>query len=126
MKFKKVNIATARIYGLTKSPYFFEFQNYYTWKIMFSDASSVIFRDLTFIDVGDTEEEAEIRCNQLKENFKQAHINEGDKVAVIFENDGRVRAIGCIGKDLWIDTCDGFVKKTFEELNIIITSLKVY
>ena len=46
-------------------------------------------------------------------------------MAVIFEDDGSVLAIGRIGQDVWIDTKDKFVKKTFAELNINIESLKV-
>lgn len=126
MKFQKVNIATARIEGLTKPSYYFEPHCYYAWDLMFSDTSTLMFHNLSFIKVGYTEEEGEIFCNQLKENFKEAHIYDGDKVAVIFGNDGCVLAIGNTGEDAWIDTTDKFVKKTFAELNIVITSLKVY
>lgn len=93
---------------------------------MFEDTSTFSFRNLPFIKVGDTKEEGEIFCNQLKENFKEAHIYDGDKVAVIFGDDGCVLAIGSMGEDAWIDTTDKFVKKTFAELNIVIKSLKVY
>ena len=121
MKFQKVNIATARIEGLTKPPYYFDHHCYYAWDIMFQDTSTFAFHNIPFIKVGDTEEEGEIFCNKLKENFNEAH-----KVAVIFGDDGRVVAIGNTGEDAWIDTTDKFVKKTFAELNIVITSLKVY
>lgn len=126
MKFQKVNIATARIKGLEKPPYYSEHYCYYVWDIMFEDTSTLSFRNLPFIKVGDTKEEGEIFCNQLKENFKEAHIYDGDKVAVIFGDDGCVLAIGSMGEDAWIDTTDKFVKKTFAELNIVIKSLKVY
>lgn len=126
MKFQKVNIATARIEGLTDSPYYVEHYGCCCWNIMFNDTSTLEFCNISFIKVGNTKEEGEIHCNQIKENFKEAHIHEGDKVAVIFGNDGKVLAIGKTGEDAWIDTTDKFVKKTFEELNIFITSLKVY
>jgi len=126
MKFRKVNIATARIEGLTKPPYYFEHHCFYAWSIMFQDPSTFAFSNLPVIKVGNTEEEAVIFCNQLKENFKKAHIYDGKKVAVIFADDGHVLAIGNTGKDLWIDTTDKFACKTFAELNIVITSLKVY
>jgi len=126
MKKRRINIATARIKGLTKPPYYFEHRGFYAWSVTFSDSSTLGFDNLPFIKVGDTKEEGEILCNQLKENFKEAHIHEGDKVAVIFNNDGNVIAIGSIGKDLWIDVTDKFAKKTFKELNIVITSLRVY
>ena len=86
----------------------------------------MFFNNLPFIKVGNTEEEGKVFCNQLKENFNKAHIYDGDKVAVIFGDDGRVLAIGNTGEDSWIDATDKFAKKTFAELNIVITSLKVY
>lgn len=93
---------------------------------MFYDTSTLQFNNLPFIKVGDNEEEAETFCDQLKENFKQAKIHNGDKVAILFETNGFVRAIGNIGQDLWIDVDNNFLKKTFKDLGIIITSLKVY
>lgn len=126
MKKKKICIATAKIKGLNDSPYYFEHHCYYAWKIMFEDTSTLFVNNLPFIKVGDTKEEGEIFCNHLKENFNEAHIYEGNKVAVIFEDDGNVLAIGSTGKDEWIDTTDKFVKKTFAELNINIKSLIVY
>ena len=126
MKTQVVNIATASINGLTKSPYYFEHHCYYAWDIMFEDSSTLSFDNLPFIKVGETKKEAETFCNMIKDNFKKAYIHEGDKVAIIFEKDGHVIAIGSIGKDMWIDVTDKFVKKTFKELNINITSLKVF
>ena len=96
MKFQRVNIATARIKGLKNSPYYFEPHCYYAWDIIFEDTSTLFFNNLPFIKVGNTEEEGKVFCNQLKENFNKAHIYDGDKVAVIFEDDGRVLAIGNI------------------------------
>lgn len=125
MKFQEVNIATARIEGLTTSPYDYDRNCNWEWHIFFSDASTR-FKNLVFIHVGYTEEEAVDFCNQLKENFNQANIYDGDKVAILFETNGRVRAIGSLGQDSWIDVEDKFVKKTFKELNIVITSLKVH
>ena len=126
MNFQKINIATARIEGLTEPPHYFDHHCYYTWNLVFKDTSTFAFNNIPFIKVGNTEEEGEFFCNQLKENFNEAHIYDGDKVAVIFGDDGRVLAIGNTGSDAWIDTTDKFVKKTFSELNIVITSLKVY
>lgn len=126
MKVKKINIATARIQGLTKSPYYFEARCYYAWNITFKDTSNLFFNNLPFIKVGNTQEEGEIFCDLIKANFKAAHIHEGDKVAVIFGDDGCILAIARAGRDEWIDTTDKFVKKTFAELNIVFNSLKVY
>lgn len=126
MKCQKIGIATARINGLNKSPYYFDHRCYYAWSITFSDTSHIFFNNLPFIKVGDTEEEGERTCNRLKENFKEAHIFDGEKVAVIFGNDDNVLAIGSLGENSWIDVTDKFVKKTFDELNIVVTSLIVY
>ena len=129
MKFKRVSIATARIEGLAKPPYYFK-HGYYAWDILFHDSSTVSLCDLPYIKVGDTEEEGNLFYDQLKKNFNEAHINDGDKVAVILEDDafdeGLVLAIGNIGENAWIDVTDKFVKKTFAELNIIPISLTVY
>ena len=126
MDFLRVSIATARIKGLNKSPYYFQHRGYYAWDIMFEETSTLLFSNIPFIKVGDTEEEAERICNQLKENFVEARIHDGEKVAVIFGEDFHVMAIGCIGEDMWIDTRDKFTKKTFAELNVVITSFCVY
>ena len=67
MKFQNVNIATAQIEGLAKSPYYFEHHCYYAWDIMFRNSSTLIFNNIPFIKVGDTEEEGNIFCNQIKE-----------------------------------------------------------
>ena len=119
MKCQEINIATARIKELTKMRYYSNHRYFYTWSITFSHPSTLIFNNLPFIKVGDTEVEGEIF-------FKEAHIYEGNKVAVIFGNDGNIIAIGNFGEDLWIDATDKLVKKTFKELNIVVTSLKVY
>lgn len=126
MKFQKVQVATARIEGLNEPPYYFDHHCYWVWDIKFSDTSTLLFNNIPFIKVGDTEEEGVAFCNQLKENFKQANIYDGDKVAILFGKDHRVIAIGCIGQDSWIDVNDKFVNKTFKELNIAIMSLKVH
>ena len=121
-----LNIATARIKGLEKHPYRFEHSCYYAWSIMFEDTSTLFFSNLPVIKVGNTEEEGEEFYYQIKENFKEAHINEGDKVAIIFEDDGHILAIGSTKKDAWIDTTDNYAKKSFTELNMVITSLRIY
>ncbi len=126
MKCQEINIATGRIEGLSKPPYYFDHHCFYAWSITFSDTSTFFFNNLPFIKLGDTEEEGEIFCNQIKENFNKAHIHEGDEVAVIFGKDGDVIAIGSLGEDSWIDVTDKFTKKSFEDLNIVITSLRVY
>ncbi len=126
MKCQGINIATARIHGLNRPPYYFDHKCFYAWSIEFSDSSTLFFNNIPFIKVGDTKEQGEIYCNQLKSNFKNAHIYEGDKVAIIFDKDGAVLAIGHTSDDVWIDVRDNFVKKAFKDLNIVVTALKVY
>ncbi len=125
MKLQEVNIATARIEGLSKPPYLFK-PHYWAWDIMFFDTSTIMFEQLPFINVGYTEEKGVIFCNQIKANFDQANIYDGDKVAILYMKNGAVRAIGKIGHDSWIDVADNFVNKTFKELDISISSLKVH
>lgn len=126
MRFQKASIATAQIRGLNQEPYYSTDFCYYVWDIMFDHLSTLLVHNLPYIKVGDTKEQAEIFCNELKENFNKAHIYDGNQVALIFGEDGRVLAIGNQGEDVWIDVTDNFAKKTFAELNIVITSLKVY
>lgn len=131
MKFKKVNIATARIKGLKKEPYFLD-NWFWGWEIVFSDFSTLgisnfLLDHALIIDVGDTEEEGKVTCNQIRENFKNSHIKNGDRIALLYESNGSIIAIGNLAEDSWIDVQDNFVKKTFKELNIIIiSSLKVH
>ena len=126
MIFKKVNITTARIEGLEKQPYYFNHKCYWAWDIIFSDTHTFAVNNLTWIKMGDSEREAIKFCNGLKKKFNKANIYEGNKVALIFENEGRVIAIGSEGKDKWIDVRDKFKVKSFKDLNIVVTSLKVY
>lgn len=118
-------IATARLYGITKDLYFFKHRGYYAFDIMFDNASTLGFYNLSANKAGDDYEEAENFWNEVKASFEFIGIDDGDKVAVIFKNN-EVIAIGKIGQDLWIDTINGFTAKTFKELDFQINSLKVY
>ncbi len=124
MKVQEVNFATARIKGLTNQPYYFEHRCFYAWNIKLE--TTLEFNDILIVNVGQTEEGGKIFCNQLKENFNKAHIYEGDRIVVIFKDDGKVIAIGNKGEDVWIDITDNLSKKSFAELDIEFTSLKVY
>ena len=121
-----VCIATARINGLNKLPYYFKERGFYAVDIKFTDSSTLLFDQVPFINIGNTREEAKTIWSLLKKNFSDAHIHNEDKVAVIFNMFYQVVAIGNIGNDVWIDVINGFSKKSFRELNITITSLKVY
>ncbi len=127
MKNENLSIATAKISGLESSPYYFNSKCYWAWNIMFNKSSSLLFNNLPFIYLTkDSEEEAIKCCNELKSQFASADIYDGDKVAIMFREDGSVRAIGRIGVNAWIDVEDNFTFKTFAELNIAITSLTVH
>lgn len=125
MTFQEVTIATARI-KLNERPYYHKYLCDYEWDIMFHQSSDPLCCDLRGIKVGNTEEEGKTFCEKLKDNFKQAGINDGDRVVLLYNKKEGVRAIGRIGVDLWIDAKDIFAVKTFEELNIVFTSLKVH
>ena len=62
----------------------------------------------------------------LKATFAALDISDGSEVIVLYNDDGKILAIGAIGTDAWIDTNDNYKIKSFKDLNIIITSLKVY
>lgn len=124
--FKNLNIATAKIRGLNSSPYYFESKCYWAWEIQWEDCSSCFLSSLPFLKMGDTEDEAQLFCNTVKRNFHSAGIYEGSKIVILFSNNGTVIAIGRVGQDIWIDINDKFRKKTFKELNIKVSTLKVF
>lgn len=127
MEPEKIGIATAQINGLAEAPYYFDEKCYFAWDIMFTEPSTIFLNNIPFINVGRDEEQAEALCNQIKENFKEALISDGDKVALIINSrSGKVRAISSIGKDYWIDVKDNFKVKTFNELNLVFDSLTVF
>lgn len=60
-------------------------------------------------------------------NFlSKLNIYDDNEVVVVLVENSKVKKISYILPDLQIDTIDKFVNKSFEELNIIITSLKVH
>ena len=126
MRIRKIHLALVNIHGLNSEPYYFSHRCFYVWGIMFSNAPVFALNNMPYIKVGDTPDEAKRYCNKIKCNFSKAMINDGDSVAVIFGNDGCARAIGRLGKDLWIDVTDNFSIKTFKQLNVSITSLTVH
>lgn len=124
--FKILNIATAKISGMESSPYYFEHKCYWAWGIQFEGCSYFFLPSLPFLKMGDTEDEAQLFCNTVKSNFHSAGIYEESKVVILFSNNGTVIAIGRVGQDIWIDINDKFRKKTFKELNIKVSTLKVF
>lgn len=127
MKTKKLCIGTGRIQGLKNGIYYFNAKCYYAFDIMFSETSTLRFKNLPYIPLSyDSEEAAENEFQRIKHHFEDAKIHDGEQVAVLFdEKDGQVWAIAPLGSNLWIDTMDRFKLKIFSDLNIIITGLKV-
>lgn len=121
-----IKIATGEINGLNKEPYYHNDLCAYFWDITFSNTSCFLFNNIPFIKVGNTEEESISFCNKLKKVFKEANIHDGERVAIIFKNSGKVIAIGKLGLNLWIDVRNNFALKTFKELKINIRSLRLY
>lgn len=114
MKTEKIGIAIARINGLKNTPYYFDAKCFWACDILFFDTSSLKFTNLPWIWLSEnSKSEAEQEYDKLKKNFSDAGIYDGDKVAVMFRENGRVIAIGSIGIDCWIDVENRFVKKNF-------------
>lgn len=42
------------------------------------------------------------------------------------DRNGNIMAIGRIGADKWVDVKDKFVCRTFKDMNVVITSLKIH
>ena len=73
-----------------------------------------------------TRQEANEVCRQYKNAFKKANIREGAEVALICNTKGDILAIGRTNRDSWVDVYqDRFKVKTFKELKLNISSLKV-
>lgn len=126
MRFKEVGISTARIKGLKEEPYWFEHHCFWAWGINFEEASYLGFLNLSTIYLDEEEEKAEDVCNKFKMAFKEAWIHDGDRVAVMHDRNGNIMAIGRIGADKWVDVKDKFVCRTFKDMNVVITSLKIH
>ena len=120
-----INITLAQIEDEPTMPYYSIELCCYVWKIVFEYASTKKFNNLN-IKVGDTEAKAIANRHQVRLNFAEANIYWGDKVAIIFDEEGNILALGKMKEDVWLDVTDNFKKKSFAELNIDITSLKVY
>ena len=128
MKSYNIGIGIARIGGIEKEPYYFEEKNYYAWKIKFSKVSTAWLNNLPFIYLGNTLEEANIKVEKHRSNFKLAEIYEDEMVSVMFDtnNQNDVIAVASLGRNNWIDIRDDFKLKSFTELDIKIASLVIY
>ena len=128
MKFRRIVIATAEIKGIDKDPYFFDHHCYYAWSLMFENPSNLMaFLNKPVIYLSHEEEEANKVCAEFKNAFKEANIHEGDRVVLICNTKGNILAIGATYSDKWVDVYqDKFTVKTFKELKLNVSSLKVW
>ena len=124
MNFSEIAIAPARIGGLLDPPRYSDKSCSWFGKMAFHNDSTGGFAVIPIKNIGDTEDEAKNFLVQFEERLYQEGIHDGNNVAVLWEN-GNIRAVGIIGQDSWFDVTDNFTKKTFKELNIVITSLRM-
>ncbi|MBE5822274.1 MAG: hypothetical protein E7311_06810 [Clostridiales bacterium] len=128
MQFRRIVIATAEIKGLEKGPYYFDHHCFWAWSLRFENPSSLCaFRNLPSIYLSLDKQEASKVCAQFKKAFEKANIHEGDTVALICNTKGDILAIGRTNSDIWVDVYqDRFTVKTFKELKLNISSLKIW
>lgn len=126
MSFLKVGITTARI-NLSLRPTLDSLDSDWIWEIYFFQDINRGFTFSRVLSQNKNSSTAALReHNRIKSVFEDAGIRDTDKVILLFdEGSHTLRAIGVPGQNIWVDV-DGFVKKTFTELNIFISSLKVY
>lgn len=126
MKARSMNVALGKIRGLDRPKYYCKEKGRYHWWLHFTDTTTSRFHNLAGIYLSEDEDEAEKVLQQFKKNFKAVGIKEDMEVIVLFEDDNFVYAIGLPERDLWIDVNDQFIVKTFGELDVLATSLKMY
>ena len=121
-----MNIGTARITGLTKPFYYVEHRRCYAWDIMFKDTSTLMFNNIPYIKLDESEGQAKFKHAQILRNFENGNIHEGERVAVIFRDDGFVVAIGKLGQNVWIDCFDNFRLCPFGALHLKVNGLIIH
>ena len=67
-----VNIGTARITGLTKPFYYNGHRRCYAWAIMFEDTSTLLFDNIPYIKLDESEWQAKFKHEQILRNFETA------------------------------------------------------
>lgn len=94
---------------------------------MFENPSSLlVFRNLPVIYLSLDKAKANEICRKFKKAFEKANIHEGDTVVLICNTRREILAIGCLNSDSWVEVYqDRFKVKTFKELKLNISSLKV-
>ncbi len=127
MKFKRIVIATAKIEGVEKEPYWFDHHCYWAWSLRFTEASNIFaFYNKPVITLSKDKDEAWKICDKWKKAFKKADIHEGDTVALICNTKRDILAIGSLSRDCWVDVYQNiFTVKKFKDLKINVSSLIV-
>lgn len=123
----KINIGTARINNFLDALFWSDRHEAHLSRIIFYDVPVLNIPKEYCFPVGKTTlKDAISNYEFILSNIRQANIHDGDKVIVIFDEEGNILALGKINEDVWLDVTDQFKAKSFAELNIEITSLKVY
>lgn len=126
---KQYNICTATALLYISPVYWNESSTSYCFDITFQNLSYFLLENLHSNLEGLSQDEAANFYEEVKTYFKTGGIWSGTPVSILF-SDGQILAIGAHGKDVWYDVRDGVspvaTKKSFSELGIDITSLKVY
>ena len=130
MESKRVNIATAKVnYGWVH--FFGSTKNYYSMWLETDDSRDFLYNGLDYIALEPIREKSvpEEKLGDIlerKNRLFEANLRPGTEVVVLFEDDGQVIAISKKGDKKWMDVRDKFTSKTFGELGIDATSLRVF
>ena len=127
MESVKVNLGIVR---MKRGYYFYFLYRNMFWgfdlKAEYHPRPDFKFNGADHVELEAVEYASEEDCLIRQENFKKADIKYNEQVAVLYQEDGSVIAIAKKGEDMWLDVRDNLTPKTFEELNVSITSLKAF
>jgi len=124
MEKRTIGITSATIRGLNEKVYYLDAKCFWAWDIKFESYPLFTFTNLCFLCMGETEDEARKTRRKIKKIFDNNYIHDGDRVAIIYDNDGVV-AIGKNRHDCWIHVRDKYKFKTFKELKLNFDELVV-
>ena len=123
----RISLAKSKVTGIDSIPTPFEpIENAYSWGLNFPDAYQYGLHNMQSIIMGYDEKTAKRVHEDVKRRIAKAGIHENDTVVVMYYNNDRVRAIGVVGHDIWLDAMDLFRSKSFNELEIDPVHLEVY
>lgn len=112
-----IGITSATIKGLNDKVYYFDAKCFWAWDITFKDYPLFTFNNMCWLYMGESQQEASKARRKIKKIFDDNGIYDGNRVAIIYDNDGVV-AIGKSHHDCWIHVRDKYKVKTFKELNL--------